>query len=225
MNPLLTLLAVFAVAAGGCTDSARIDIDGSAVDGSAVDSTGKDSAGKDSAGTDTGTSDTSPAEMGIIDAGPDAAIGCPAAAPALSSACAPEGERCTYSPRPECGTILECLDSAWVAVHQTDCAGAPSGVCDDDPPGGFCNAGNPLCIYDDLVCSCSFVCTGMQPPPGQEYAYQCAPPPPAACPQTSPAQGEACKREGLECVYGTCGGQIASCAGGTWQVKMIPPPP
>jgi hypothetical protein len=100
------------------------------------------------------------------------------------------------------------------------CAGdkAPSGTC--------LPATAPPCrLTSGLTCQCTTRCSGVAPPPGQEYVYACATPNPAACPASTPMNASACGPSGLMCRYGTCGGSTATCQNGKWTVVFIPPPP
>jgi len=100
-------------------------------------------------------------------------------------------------------------------------------ACPAQKPGGYCDAAaaSPVCTYGEETCRCLHLCTGRQPPPGRSHTWICRPPSPAACPSAPPADGGACKPDGLYCTYGYCGATLASCTSGVWSVRFVPGPP
>ena len=114
------------------------------------------------------------------------------------------------------------------AVKKADAAPAAdlAAGCPTVEPKGYCpTLIGKTCVYGARICRCQTVCSGMQPPPGKTHAWSCGPPPPTACPKSTPKNGSTCNDEGLTCNYGSCGGSIAKCTSGKWAVKFIPPPP
>lgn len=150
---------------------------------------------------------------------------CPKSEPTAGLGCAQEGKQCGYGTGPECGNVWECNGGKWALAFQgTNCATVPPIGCSATEPTGFCTATN-ACRYGEVVCRCVNVCSGMQPPPGEENIWACAKPQTVACPSTAPTNTTACTSEGLVCQYGNCSRTTATCTAGKWNVVFQPPPP
>lgn len=151
---------------------------------------------------------------------------CPGSEPVALSACSPNGSHCAYGSKIECGNIWECFESKWqLAYEGPDCATTSGGLCPASEPSSFCDATVYKCRYDTVQCTCQSVCSGPQPLPGQEMAWDCSLPQTVACPAKAPKLGDVCAYAALECTYGHCGPTIATCFGGLWDVVTLPPPP
>ncbi|MCK5797663.1 MAG: hypothetical protein KAI47_10795 [Deltaproteobacteria bacterium] len=150
---------------------------------------------------------------------------CPKTEPVANASCTQEGKQCGYGSRPDCGNVWECHGGKWVLAFQGDPCTGTTAVCSPQQPSGFCKTSDPVCRYGDIVCTCVGVCSGVQPPPGQDRVWACVNPQTVACPKTSPKNGASCTQNGLVCDYGSCGGSTATCTAGQWDVKFNPPPP
>lgn len=151
---------------------------------------------------------------------------CPKSEPTAGLACTQAGKQCGYGTGPECGNVWECSGNKWALAFQgTNCASVPPAGCNATQPSGFCTSPTGPCRYDEVVCTCVNVCSGVQPPPNQTHAWSCANPRTVACPSTTPTNASACTSEGLVCNYGNCGGSTATCTSGKWNVVFQPPPP
>jgi hypothetical protein len=152
--------------------------------------------------------------------------GCPTVEPKVNDACAQPKLLCSYGVTASCGDIYECFGGKWALAFDGSTCGSPPPVsCPKSKPSGFCKANDPVCRYGTEVCRCLNVCSGQQPPPGQEYKWSCGDPQTVACPATTPKDGATCSVNGQVCNYGNCGGSVATCTNGKWDVKFIPPPP
>ena len=173
------------------------------------------------------TDATAPDAIATDGATGDGNASCPTTAPSVGAGCSTEGLQCAFNTQPACGDVWECVDSKWMVVFAgMDCATRNLPACPNEQPTGFCAPGDwGTCRYDITVCRCDGVCSGVPPPPGEEYAWACAAPQTGACPKQVPQANAACTKEGLQCGYGSCGGYSAVCTSGTWKVTLISPPP
>ena len=89
--------------------------------------------------------------------------------------------------------------------------------------GKACSVYGQTCTYGDTICSCQPICSGVDM--GYEaYSWTCITRP-RACPDRVPTDGERCRKRGLSCAYGYCGGASARCEKGKWKVIHYGPPP
>jgi hypothetical protein len=79
------------------------------------------------------------------------------------------------------------------------------------------------CRYGTTTCSCTHICSGADMPGRNANVWACQTRH-KACPDRVPKEGERCKKRGLRCGYGTCGGATATCLKGKWQVLEYDPP-
>jgi hypothetical protein len=196
------LLIIFALIVSGCSDDNTTADSGVAKDGATKDGATRDLSRQD-ASRDGAAKDIAGDQSGLC-GGQVCSAGFACCGPPACGFCTPENSG-VYCPP-------SCPDAGTSACGQT-----PSGFCD---PGAV-----KPCIDGVRTCRCEAVCSGPQPPPGQEYAWKCKTPRDPRCPTRSPSEGSACSHAGLVCNYVTCGGSIATCTAGKWAVQTISPPP
>lgn len=153
------------------------------------------------------------------DTGPPA---CPATMPGEGGPCAPIGRVCGYGedPRPSCRSSAKCTGTGW-SIAITGCPPPPTAVCPssaDTARGTSCTEVGAFCSYPGSIeCACGNCFGG---PCGGSPRWVCdGPPGDSACPRHLPNLGLACPKDGLNCLYGSCGaGDIADrqCTGGVW---------
>jgi hypothetical protein len=148
----------------------------------------------------------------VIDAAPDA----PPDAPPRDAAVAQERPDALVVPVPE----LRSCPKTYAALATAGCA--------------LADADKLTCKYPDGHCECVMVV----PCAGWAGAYEEARKHPRAfwsctprvredgCPGDAPKIGSRCTKDGQECMFGSCGGEVMVCRSGTWAVEhMIGPPP
>lgn len=95
----------------------------------------------------------------------------------------------------------------------TDCQG-----------GSLCSAVGATCRSGEQLCACAHACYGADMPGAHQGPFWSCMQRPRGCPDQVPTEGERCRKDGLQCAYGTCGGATATCEGRVWTVLEYDPP-
>jgi hypothetical protein len=155
---------------------------------------------------------------------------CPAALPAIGTACARDTLQCEYGSATwnvACDVVVQCQAGSWASYTPSygpctpepgpNSASCPAGF-DDVPQGAACGSPGLSCSYAQGVCDCTEGFGGVEVPVntdgGVSGYWSCEPEP--GCPYPRPRVGSACSNEGTYCTYEACGYE-QTCTGGVWQ--------
>lgn len=198
--------------------------------GAKFDTSGDDGGAHDAGGGDDGGGQS---DGGGGDDGGAWSPVCPAAVPAVGTACSPEALVCEYgtSMYTACNTIRGCVQRVWqVAVYPGGtCPWGPNpracaGSFGDVPRGALCGPQGIECDYPQGACRCEIGRFGPPPPQdggGPLPTWHCDDPTPG-CPSIRPRVGSTCSggTPNMFCMYRECSfGE--ECTDGYWQAATL----
>lgn len=153
---------------------------------------------------------------------------CPAAQPAVGTACSHESLECEYgsSQYPGCDAIMQCSGGFWgtefgpagYCPTGPNPDGCPTSMSDVSDGGVTCDTQGLTCHYALGQCYCGDIFgPPVYMPDGGTYNWTCDDPGPG-CPQPRPRVGSSCTQEGQSCNYFNCDWS-QQCTGGVWQAQ------